>query len=1029
MHRPSLCFLLLIQVLLSLNVQAADLVWTKTTGQYPVEAAPVPATVGGQPALIAVNRGGEVMVWGLDGADMGAAADGRVAQLAEGAWSSGAAVPPEQGGGMIACNGKGLVAALDVAFQPRWEYQLPGETAFGCATPVLLPSTPGQGPMFVLNDRSGTVTCLDWAGKPLWQTPLGSGECNNPIAVFQDREAVGILASAGTHLHRLDGAGRILWSCDLKVKVTSRAEVLSLTGMQIILCGTATAGLYALNLDGGPVWAAATGDEVGNSIVLLPRPNDRPLILCTGLWGNLYAFDGTGFPVWTHVFRSKNRGRPAVGDFNGDGRQEVLVTTYGQHAYLFDDAGYLLDDLRLSGCLNGSPLMLDGANGAAPEVLTVDASLLAHRFTMGTPKSPYGPTPAPEAVTLIWPDSNTPGADLAVRVENTRGALLCVNVRADGAEGGYRIHGRVSARSAFEVPLPGGELNAGQTGHGIIRDAQGSLIAEETWTVPTRTPEPETAPPLSAWATPAYGLFDEKRLTPCSQEGGAVRMAAVYRDEVEHGAFILASSMDTPLRVRIEVSPLKSAEGAPFAGTLSLYELLQTGARNGERAADALADLGNARTAVALPKSAAKFWLQADTRNAEPGTYTGTLRVQPLQRETPEVELAVELELLPLRIPSPLPLSVCTWDYVPNSWFPDRTKDVLDDMGRHGVTVFPRPCGFKGAVDADGRLTLDWTALDADLERLKGRGIVLFQFQEPPLEFAVAPSPERKRAIQVRALREWRDHLKAYGLGYEEYAVYPVDEPGLNYGGNNVQVLIDAATLLREADPDVRVYTDPVPGLSRTDYERLEPLVDVWCPNMRLVCGALAGDPRIAGILNSGDPVWSYECVGQVRSLSPLRYNRANAWRGDFFGLSGIGFWTHSTTQVNEWFPGKTDSDEYTLVYPGPLPVPSVRWEAVRDGLDDVAALRLLQTAADAANADPALREDALQEIRLARTDAMELSSDAFVESRDYLRPGDRRIWHTWTDTETYTRHRIRMAELTLALTPQALPPDEVHAL
>ena len=93
----------------------------------------------------------------------------------------------------------------------------------------------------------------------------------------------------------------------------------------------------------------------------------------------------------------------------------------------------------------------------------------------------------------------------------------------------------------------------------------------------------------------------------------------------------------------------------------------------------------------------------------------------------------------------------------------------------------------------------------------------------------------------------------------------------------------------------------------------------------------------------SAGTVWSYECVGQVKSLSPLRYNRANAWRAKFFGLAGIGFWTHSTTEANLWFRGKTFNDEYALVYPGELPVPSARWEAIRDGLEDVASITLLE--------------------------------------------------------------------------------------
>ncbi len=1016
------CLFLSVQLLTSLTVMAADLVWTRTTGQYPVECTPVLGVANAQPAMIAVNRNGEVMAWGLDGSDMGREPDGRVAQLPKGVWSSSPAVIPEgQGGGIIVCNTKGLVVALDAAFQPRWEYQLPGETSFNCAAPAMLPLSGGQAPAFVLSDQSGTVTSLDLAGKPVWQTQLGTGECDALVAVFGDGGVPSLLVSAGPQLHRLDSAGKILWSHDMKANVSSKAEVLEIGAERLIFCGTVAGELQAMGMDGTPAWTASIDDEVGNTIVLLPRPNDRPLVLCTGLWGNLYALDEKGQRVWTHEFRSKNRGRPVVFDANGDGKQEVLVTTYGEHACLYDQAGNLIDDLRLSGCINGSALMLEGPAGTVPEVMTVDASLLAHRFRMGTPKPVYGRTPAPEGITVTWPEGNAPGAAATARVDNPHGALLCVNVRSTAPGRVSIIQGRVTASSAFEVPLPGGELIEGDAWQCTVRDPGGKVIADAGWTVPARTGAPDTSvSALYAWATPAYGLFDEKRLAPCGREGGAVRLAAVYQDEVEQGGFMVASSLDQPCQVHVDVAPLKTAEGKPFAGTASLFELLQTGTVNGERVPDALMDLGNARVAAISPRTGTKFWLQVDARNAEPGKYTAKITAEPLHREAPAVELAVELEVLPLRIPKPLPLSLCTWDYVPNKWFPDHTTEVLDDMRRHGVNIFPRTGSIpKGTVDAEGRLSIDWTALDTDLKHYEGRGSILFQLTEPPITFAAAPEPQKKRECQILFMRQWRDHLRAHGREYDSYALYPVDEPGLGYGGNNVQLLIDSAKLFREADPKFRVYADPVPGLSRADCERLEPMIDVWCPNMRLVSCALAGDPRMAGILKSGKPVWSYECVSQVRSLSPLCYNRANPWRGDFFGLSGIGYWTHSTTQVNEWFPGKTISDEYALVYPGPLPVSSVRWEAVRDGLEDVAAARMLQQAANATAVSGALREEAKDELRMAHTDAMELSDQAFIESRDFLRAGDRRIWHTWTDAENYTRHRARIAELTLALTPK----------
>jgi hypothetical protein len=209
-----------------------------------------------------------------------------------------------------------------------------------------------------------------------------------------------------------------------------------------------------------------------------------------------------------------------------------------------------------------------------------------------------------------------------------------------------------------------------------------------------------------------------------------------------------------------------------------------------------------------------------------------------------------------------------------------------------------------------------------------------------------------------------------------------------------------------------------VAGLSWKDFERIEPLVDVWAPNMRLVSGLLSGDPRIQRIMKA-KTVWSYECVSQVKSLSPLRYNRANAWRAKFFGLSGIGFWTHSTTEVDHWLPGKTINDEYALVYPGDLPVPSVRWEAVRDGLEDIAAMSLLDEQIRRhwdAGTNHELVQKAEEALRRALRDVMDLSDEAFVESRDFLREGDRVLAHTLIDVETFRRHRAAVAELTLAL-------------
>jgi hypothetical protein len=411
--------------------------------------------------------------------------------------------------------------------------------------------------------------------------------------------------------------------------------------------------------------------------------------------------------------------------------------------------------------------------------------------------------------------------------------------------------------------------------------------------------------------------------------------------------------------------------------------------------------------------------VSVDAHGAKPGVYEGKITVQPLTVAPAARTIPIRVEVPGLALDKHFPLALCTWDYVPNNWFPDQTEAVLDDMTRHGVSIWPRSdCIPPAKLDTDGKLVFDWSKLDVAMRRFQGRGQILFQVTTPPITFATPPSPEAKHQAELAYLRSWRDYLRAHGWNYADYAFYPLDEPGLDYG-KNLSVLVNAAKLFREADPKFRIYTDPVPTLCWADFQQIEPLIDVWCPVMRLVSGLLANDPRIRRIVDSKKTVWSYECISQVKSLSPLCYNRANAWRGYYFGLTGIGFWTHSTTDVDHWLPGKTINDEYALVYPGTLPVPSVRWEAVRDGLEDVGAMALLRRAIaerEQDGAKPELVRAAKEALRIAQVDILSLSDEVFIESRDYLRQGDRRLWHTPTDVETYARHRARFAELTKAL-------------
>jgi hypothetical protein len=204
-------------------------------------------------------------------------------------------------------------------------------------------------------------------------------------------------------------------------------------------------------------------------------------------------------------------------------------------------------------------------------------------------------------------------------------------------------------------------------------------------------------------------------------------------------------------------------------------------------------------------------------------------------------------------------------------------------------------------------------------------------------------SPAWKKA-HAQWLQTWVKHLAELGLDYRDYALYPVDEPGLTKG--SVDLFLSFAKPIREADPGIRIYADTVIGTTLEELQRMAPYVDIWCLQRS---GYLLqeGADKLALVKAQGKTVWTYECLGNVKHQSPLGYYRAQAWLAWRHGLTGIGFWSYCTSTDDPWFRSPS-GDEYLLIYQGNGVVTSKRWEAVRDGVEDYNLLLALRRAADA---------------------------------------------------------------------------------
>lgn len=924
-------------------------VWIRMAGQWPVEGPPLITDWNGdgKKEALLVNRGGQLMVWSLDGVAVGAGQDGMAVMLPEGRWTSTPTPLPDQR--LMLASVEGTVVMLDRDFRVAWQRKLAGETAWTMGRPALF----GDG-RYCFGDRKGVVTCFNANGDTAWKADLGEAIRLAPLVNGRQ-----MLVAAGRSLVALDAAGKTLWKQDAGgLLVTGPVSL----GKGVVV-GTDSGRLLSYAADGRLLWQT----EIGQT------PDYNPtvaggVLYCRGQWGNLYAINAEGKRLWKRVFRSKSKAVVVVGD-------RIVLPAFDQHVYVLNLNGELVDDYRVNGAAVGVAAVGDGSS----DVLALSAILTGYRLRPGTPVSPYGPVGTPRDVTAEIVERN-------VRISNPAGALLRVELTGADVNGAPVRSGAITRRSLLDLPIPEGHSVAVR-----IADAAGKELFAQSLAVP--------------------GVIESGLRSNGARVSTVLpAMPPLYAGEVDQAQF----KVETPGRARITVADLKLKDGTEFAGTITLREVVETATLNGEMAADALPALGDA----GLITGGATIWASIDTKGATPGDYTGRLRVTPLDRNVPPADAPFHINVLPLHLPAKAALRLCVWDYVPNKWYRDPIP-ALDDMARHGVNIFPRTTSIpKAKADSAGKLTMDWTVMDQELARYQGRGFLLIQLAEPPIEFAAKPDDAAKHRAQIAYLHAFRDHAAARGWPITSYAFYPIDEPGLDYGKVTLPILIEAGKLIREADPSFLIYTDPVPSLSWKDFERIAPYIDIWCPNMRLANGALSGDPRMERILKSKQ-VWSYECVSQVKSLSPLRYNRANAWRAKFFGFTGIGLWTHSMQEPDPWLRAKSINDEYMMMYPGDRPVPSPRWEALRDGIEDVTALEMLERAIERnrrAGTRAGIVAEAEAEARTALADVMELSDALFIESRDFLAQGDRRLWHTPADEILYARHRTRIAELTLAL-------------
>lgn len=328
-------------------------------------------------------------------------------------------------------------------------------------------------------------------------------------------------------------------------------------------------------------------------------------------------------------------------------------------------------------------------------------------------------------------------------------------------------------------------------------------------------------------------------------------------------------------------------------------------------------------------------------------------------------------------------------------------RKYTDNMLAHRISF--RNTGINYRLKADGVPTADFSDFDqklkADLE--KGRNCFFYglnfgaagkvgtpevlkmnvydEAAGKMVSYPFGPAFSEKFNRTVTAVfRNWVKHLKAGGWFKPAYN-YTCDEPGRE----SYEFIRKVTDLIHSVDKEIKTVV-PMTDFS-DDPANVPEGIDVWVYHAH--CNDINDSIRreIDKRRGQGKEMWWYVSWEHFLTTQELLAHRAYFWKMWKYNITGLLYWTINSwtadpwKNLHRWAPPykarqRLDFGNAFLVYPGETgPVNTIRWELLRDGIEDYDYFALLKEKlavlkqADNKN-NAALIESAEKVLRLAES-------------------------------------------------------------
>lgn len=301
------------------------------------------------------------------------------------------------------------------------------------------------------------------------------------------------------------------------------------------------------------------------------------------------------------------------------------------------------------------------------------------------------------------------------------------------------------------------------------------------------------------------------------------------------------------------------------------------------------------------------------------------------------------------------------------------------DFFKHRVSPYEPYANYDIGIKADdGTVTLDFKSFDVALQKYFPlfNSFMLPRFgMADDVGFGKGPDGER---MKIDYMRQVAEHLADKGQLAKGYD-YITDEPQ----PEQYDEIVQAAKNVRLADQRIKIL------LTKKVEDKLIGSVDVWVPVL-----SDYDEQRAKERQAKAEQVWWYSCTVPKHPAPgyfidyPAMDLRMFHWMTWHYGVNGILYWQTMYWQDNPWQTPMSQPEDRShswgngdghLLYP-PVktpskvfvekgPVDSIRWETIRDGIEDWDYFRILQdkldAATDAKKATPAYvtAQDALKRV------------------------------------------------------------------